>query len=169
VVAVGYTWTEDRDDLITLEEARALPAPYFVGEAFEGLPLTVIVGPDQPVTFIYGDCDRQPNPKEDFGCTSPLQNMNETMGQRWPGDFSPTLPCRRVAVRGVPAVFVGNNVGRDLGLVVYMGDRIITIYGDPVSRMLRAAEALRPVDAERATTEDLPQPTVDASGLARCS
>jgi hypothetical protein len=35
--------------------------------------------------------------------------------------------------------------------------------------MLRAAEELRPVDAERATTEDLPQPTADASGLARCS
>lgn len=56
----GCGWTDGpHPDLITLEEARALPgpAPYWVGEAFEGLPLTAIAGPLPPVFVLYGECE----------------------------------------------------------------------------------------------------------------
>jgi hypothetical protein len=43
--AAACSWTDSEGDS-TLDEIRALPgpAPYFVGEEFEELPLTVILG-----------------------------------------------------------------------------------------------------------------------------
>ena len=64
----GCSWTDDPQGDSTLDEIRALPgpAPYFVGETFEDLPLTAILGRSLPLTFIYGDCE----PPPDGGCAT---------------------------------------------------------------------------------------------------
>jgi hypothetical protein len=47
--------------------------------------------------------------------------------------------------------------------------KTISIVADSEARTLRAADALRPVDADAASAGDLPTPTLDAEpGLARC-
>ena len=87
-----------------------------------------------------------------------------------PANMSTTIPCRKVTVRGARGAFFGSEIGVDLSLQLYVGDRTISIFADSTDRALRAAEALRPVDAVRATTDDLPAPTIDVGpGLARCS
>jgi hypothetical protein len=74
------------------------------------------------------------------------------------------IECRRVTVRGVPGAFFGSD------LDLYVGNQTVVIFADSQARALRAAEALRPVDANRATTEDLPAPSVEAeAGLQHCS
>ena len=167
--SAGCGWTEGpHPDLITLEEARALPgpAPYWVGESFEGLPLKAVVGPTLPLEVDYGECEYEPNEEEGWGCDSPLgietKPISEESGLSWPED-----PCRQVTVRGVAGAFFGT--GLDAHLELYTGDQTITIFADAPGRVLRAAEALRSVDADRATTEDLPPPTIDVEPvLARC-
>ncbi len=167
----GCGWTEGpHPDLITLEEARALPgpAPYFVGEKFEGLPLTAVVGPPLPLEVDYGECEYEPNPEEGWGCDSPLGIETKPISEGRPGLSWSERPCRRVTVRGVAGAFFGT--GLDAHLELYSGDQTITFFADSPGRALRAAAALRPVDADRATTEDLPPPTIDVEpGLARCS
>jgi hypothetical protein len=162
----GCGWTEGpHPDLITLEEARALPgpAPYWVGEAFEGLPLTAIAGPPPSVFIPYGECKYEASEEEGYGCTSPLGI--ETRPIEDPALYSPGRPCRRVTVRGIAGAVYG--VGLDAYLELYSGDQTIVISADSPGRALRAAEALRSLDADRATTEDQPPPTIDVEpGLA---
>ncbi|HXV96437.1 MAG TPA: hypothetical protein VD695_07800 [Gaiellaceae bacterium] len=84
-------------------------------------------------------------------------------------------PSRPHHARGSPrspraGAFFGNEAGFDLFLELYSGEQTISIVADSEARALRAARALRPVDADRASTEDLPPPTIDVeSGLAHCS
>jgi hypothetical protein len=165
----GCTYTEDRDGLFSLEEARELPGspPYFVGQSFEGLQLNRILGPYQPITFIYGECGSPPT--EDGTCPSPLHILVYPLKGMVPDASSPR-PCRKVTVRGVEGAFFGKTIGRDLTLELYVGDRAVTIAADSTARALRAAAALRPVDADGASAGDLPLPTQDVTaGLARCS
>jgi hypothetical protein len=164
----GCGWTEGHPDLITLEEARELPepAPYWVGQEFEGLPLTAILRPPGAV-FFYGECDREPGPEEDYGCNSPLRIETRPIAGG-PADWTDLL-CRRVNVRGVSGAFFGNEPGFDLFLELYSGEQTIYIVADSEARALRAARALRPVDADRASTEDLPPPAIDVEpALAHC-
>jgi len=160
--AAGCSWTDSEGDS-TLEEIRALPgpAPYFVGEEFEELPLTAILGRTLPLSFIYGDCEPPPG---EGGCPTPLEVQVWPIERRPPGIISETIACRKVTVRGAEGAFFGSD------LDLYVGNQTITIFADSQERALRAAEALRPVDADRATSEDLPAPSVDAeAALARCS
>jgi hypothetical protein len=160
--AAACSWTDSEGDS-TLDEIRALPgpAPYFVGEEFEELPLTVILGRVLPLSFIYGDCEPPPG---EGGCPAPLEIQVFPIDQRPPGMISSMIACRKVTVRGVQgALFSGD-------LDLYVGDQTVVIFADSTERTLRAAEALRPVDADRATEEDLPSPTIDPGpALERCS
>jgi hypothetical protein len=70
---VGCSRTVGPSEDLTLEEVRERTgtAPHFVGEQFEDLPLTAIVGSTWPVTFIYGDCGIPFG--MDGGCAPPLE------------------------------------------------------------------------------------------------
>ncbi|MGH3012002.1 MAG: hypothetical protein ACRDLZ_04495 [Gaiellaceae bacterium] len=85
----------------------------------------------------------------------------------WPDDTDADEAldgCRKVSVRGAPGAFYSGD------LDLYVGNQTVVIFADSRARALRAAEALRTVDAERATGRDLPAPTIDPEpGLARCS
>jgi hypothetical protein len=168
MTTAGCGWTEGHPDLITLEEARALPgpAPYWVGQEFEGLPLTAINKPPSVIVH-YGECEYEGSEEEDYGCNSPLRIETRPIAGG-PADWT-SLSCRRVTVRGVAGAFFGNEPGFDLWLELYSDEQTISIVADSEARALRAARALRPVDAERASTEDLPPPAIDVEpGLASC-
>jgi hypothetical protein len=159
----GCALTDDRGVEGALAELRERPGPgpYFVGETFEGLPLTAISAAGPRVTFVYGDCDPPP---DEGGCAPPLEVQIWPIGRRAPGVISSMIECRKVTVRGVPGAFFGSD------LDLYVGDQTVVVFADSQPRALRAAEALRPVDADRASEGDLPAPAIDADGpLARCS
>ena len=74
------------------------------------------------------------------------------------------IECRAVTVRGSRGAFFGSDLDLDVG------NQTVVIFADSQARALRAAEALRPVDAERVSSGDLPEPTIDPGpALARCS
>lgn len=90
-----------------LEDVKAMRgAPlYYVGDSFEGLPLTAIIGnPSRNLTFIYGDCDI-PIGIDPGGCPPPLEVQNEVCPDRtivvlFPGGSVDTARAR-AAVRPV--------------------------------------------------------------------
>lgn len=160
----GQTVTTRGD--LTLEEATRLPGPplYFLGEEFEGLPLTAIVGKRAP-TFIYGSCEIPPG--TEGGCAPPIQVQHWSLSERNPGRYAPMLGCQRYEVRGVPAASWDNG-----GLDVHSGDRTVVIFGDDEGQKFRAAEALRQVNGSLTASEPLPAPNPAfnvAPGLGRCT
>lgn len=73
------------------------------------------------------------------------------------------VECRKVTVRGAAGAFFGSD------LDLYVGNQTVVFFADSQERALRAAEALRPVDADRATGDALPKPAIDPKpALARC-
>jgi hypothetical protein len=163
VAAGGCSWTgEPVGDALQDVRDRPGPKPYFVGETFEDLPLTAISGRDMPLTFIYGDCDIPFG--SDGGCAPPLEVQVWPIERRPPGIISEMVECRRVTVRGTLGAFYGSD------LDLYVGGQTVVIFADTQQRALRAAEALRPVDADRASAGDLPAPAIDPEPpLERCS
>jgi hypothetical protein len=162
-LAAGCSYTSEPKSDYTLEEVRHRVGPtlYFVGEQFEELPLTAIVGRPWPLTFIYGDCDIPFG--TEGGCAPPLEVQVWPIERRPPGAISEMLDCRRVTVRGALGAFYGSD------LDLYVGDLTVVVFADSRERTLRAAAALRPVDAGN-VTGDLPAPTIDpVPALARCS
>jgi hypothetical protein len=163
VVLGGCVLTDERNVEASLEELRERPGPglYYVGETFEGLPLTDISAAGPQVTFFYGDCEPPP---DEGGCAPPLEVQIWPIERRPPGAISSMIECRKVAVRGASGAFYGSD------LDLYVGDQTVVVFADSQPRALRAAEALRPVDADRASDQDLAAPAIDAEGpLARCS
>jgi hypothetical protein len=159
----GCALTDDGKVDAALEELRERPrpGPYFVGETFEGLPLTHVSESHAPLTFAYGDCEPPP---DEGGCAPPLEVQVWPIERRPPGIISSMIECRKVTVRGVPGAFFGSD------LDLYVGDQTVVVFADSQGRALRAAEALRPVDANGVSSTDLPAPTIDAEvPLARCS
>ena len=163
-VIVGCSRTVEPQGNATLEDVRARsgPRPYFVGERFEELPLTAILGKAWPVTFIYGDCEVPGG--TDGGCAPPLEVQVWPIEKRPPGMISAMLECRMVTVRGVRGAFYGSD------LDLYVDGVTVVVFADSRARTLRAAEALRPVDAERATADGLPEASIDPEPkLQHCS
>jgi hypothetical protein len=123
--------------------------------------LTAILGRKLPLTFIYGDCEPPP---DEGGCPAPLEIQVFSIEQRPPGIISSMIPCRLVTVRGAPGAFFGGD------LDLYVGDLTVVIFADSRARALRAAEALRLVDADLPTGGNLPTSAIDPEPrLAHCS
>ena len=140
-------------ELADLEQSDA-PPTYFVGERFEGLPITAILGRPPHVSIFYGDCDI-PIGFDPGGCAPPLDLQHVSSTER-----PPRPPCRR-AHPNVPAAFVD---GSD-GLEVYVSDLTVVVFADNEDRAVRAAAALRPVKGQ----PRLPRPRADVvRDLAEC-
>jgi hypothetical protein len=143
------------DDL-TLDELRRAEAPpsYFVGEEFEGLPLTRIVGTTETPSFLYGECEAP---------CSPVQIQHWRIEKRPPSLYDADIPCRRVRSGSVPAAAFETSGGVD----VYIGDRTVVVFGESDAEMERAVRALRPVKVGQSR---LPEPRIDVSvALRRCT
>jgi hypothetical protein len=140
-----------------VDELRASPAPiYWLGESFDGLPLTY----STERLMVYGDCE----PESDTGCVPPLQLQHWPLAQRHPSKFTVTpgrrTPCTRGTVGGrTVAVFATTG-----GLEVYIGRMVVVVFAE-WERTLRAVKALRPLNGARRLPE--PPPALRRA-LARC-
>jgi hypothetical protein len=132
---------------------------YFVGQSFDGLPLTdnsyeCRPPTPQPITredfvsFVYGDCTQGPG--DEGGCAPPLEIQTWPACDTWysqyrfgnPGD--PTGGPALVRRRGVPASFIDKLPG-EIQLEVYTGDVGVRIFSDTRDRAERVVRALRSV------------------------
>src|SRR6266540_1296382 len=138
--ACGATREAKPKSDITLSQLRRASAPptYFLGTRYRGLPLTGIVGGLGRTTFIYGTCRIQPGQE---GCAPPLELQHWSLRERPPWKFPAGTSCRLVHVRGVAAAAFASSGG----LEVYLGNRVVVVFGRTLAAMRRAVVALRPV------------------------
>jgi hypothetical protein len=140
--------------------SRSGPPLYFLGDAFEGLPLTEV---EELGLFVYGECNGEGS-GDTFHCSAPqVQLQHYPLERRHPAMFDASMraPCGRGVVRGrMIAVFATTG-----GLEVYIGRRVVVVFGDSPERTLRAAGALR---ALRGPSEAEPPASV-ARELATCT
>jgi hypothetical protein len=149
------------------EAARELaqsdgPPLYYLGDDFEGLPLTEV---EPRGFFVYGECDGEGS-GDTFHCTKPqVQLQHYALARRHPAMFEATpteaAACARGTAAGRPvAAFVTAG-----GLEVYAGSRVVVIFGDSAGRTLRAARSLRVLRGPRGGAP----PASVSRALARCS
>ena len=129
----------EQDALRAQEQANV--QLYWLGESYDGLPLTEVWAADRPGSgrahLIYGECDGESEGIDDFHCTKPQIQI-----QHFPFDavgWRIASGCRTLpTLRGVPTL-------RHDGLVLVTGDGIVKIYGRRKSEDDRIARALRPL------------------------
>ena len=145
----------------TIEDAKAFTdfPVYWLGESYEGLPLTrivrgkgelelhpqvaAIVGQDvikeDSLGFMYGTCD----PGYDGGCVLPLVVSIE------PYCVNPSLDVKKAYTPGAPFEIRGAQAREEAGHLVLRTNVIITIFtaGEDLAVASQAAEMLRKVGA----------------------
>ncbi len=158
-VALGGCGTAHPAPIGAGELAEAQTFPYFTvywaGPSFDGQPLVAADGQRDYISSMgdsvyYGDC--VPGKHIVGGsCLLPLQittviyslHSNASLGTQ-----------HNTVVRGVPAAVYDE--GRSLEL--YSGRVAIDVFSDSLASALRAAMALRPLNAPGSPTQDLPLP-----------
>lgn len=146
----------------SLKTFEAFPL-YWVGQEFEGLPLSGVVRladpetmvPEDNVTIHYGVCD----PGSE-GCSPPLQIRIEPYCYRpqdllAPGEAGPLL-----AVRGAEALSLGPE-----GLVVWTGTVAVTISAGSAEQAMRVADTMVAANGLGPTKPEdlLPSPNKDCT------
>ena len=132
----------------TIEDAkqfREFPL-YWLGESYEGLPLTKIIryryDPEPPipateaeniVLFIYGSC----TPGPDSGCAPPLSIRVEPYCMKPREGFAPAVRGAPFEVRGVPAEQIAGD------LRIWTSAVSVKIFTDGQAAQVEAAEKLR--------------------------
>ena len=126
---------------------------YWLGESYDGLPLSEVWAADQPgagrAHFIYGECDGESEGIDDFHCTKPQIQI-----QHFPFEaksWKRASGCRTLpTLRGVPTL-------RHDGLVLVTAGGIVKIYGRRAREDDEIARALMPLGKRRASR--LPPPS----------
>jgi hypothetical protein len=150
-------------DVSGLRSAEAPPA-YWLGERFDGLPLSEIVGGVGRPTLVYGTCEVPPG--SDGGCSPPLQLQHWPVSERSPSRFQVApgqrTSCRLLAEPNVTAAIFATTGGVE----VYLGDRVVVLFGE--ANLVRKAMAeLRPLKPQQPALPP-PPPSVDEQ-LRRCA
>jgi len=147
--------SEDAKDDIS--ELRASGSPlYWLGEEFDGLPLTHA---DERL-IVYGTCE----PESDTGCAPPLQLQHWPLARRHPSKFTYTPGTPAACTRGTVGGRTVAAFATTGGLEVYFGRTIVVVFSD-WPRSVRAVKALRPIDG----TSPIPKPPAEVErALARC-
>ena len=141
--------------------AASGPPLYYLGDAFEGLPLTHA---EERGLLIYGECEPE-GEGDTYHCTGPqVQLQHWQLARRHPRMFmltpSDPAPCARGSIGGrTVAAFSTSG-----GLEVYLGEQVVVVFAE-ARRALRAARALRPLRGGPSRAK--PPPSVGAA-LARC-
>jgi hypothetical protein len=146
------------DSEADIDKLRASSEPrYWLGEEFEGLPLTHA----DDRLIVYGDCD----PGPDAGCSPPLELQHWALGERHPSQFTEApgrlADCRRGTLEGT-LVAAFSTTG---GLEVYLGRTVLVVFAES-QRAMRAVKSLRRLNGP----QRLPEPPSNVRrSLARCS
>jgi hypothetical protein len=167
-VALGGCATEhppqlDRAALVEAETFPYYPI-YWVGPRFEGRPIAAVDGTESYSTTIgdsvyYGDCINNTGLLGGGGsCRLPLQVTTVIYRRHY---NAPLGPQSNTLIRGVPAV--SYDEGRSIEL--YSGRTSIDVFSATPQGAIRAAWALRPLNAPGSASADLPAP-VFCPGLA---
>jgi len=140
---------------------RSRPTPdrpiYYLGDDFDGLPLTAVLREADLTTFLYGTCKIPPF--SDTGCAPPVQVQTHRFD---PDAWAMVAGCRRLgSLRGVPTVDLS-------GLTLFTADvmvKIDIVASDEEKRKQRAVEALRTVSDGARARGPLPPPPNDIRPL----
>lgn len=165
VILAGCASLDPISPELSLDDLRTSgPTAYYLGERFQDVPLTAIVGTREGPTVVYGGCDAGDAP-EAPSCVPPVQLAQQPIGERHPALYDEGAACSRTELRGVPAAWISASY-----LDLFAGDRTITVYADTRERALAAVDGLRSVDGSIEAGATLPAPTLDIAGeLARCA
>ncbi|MGH2878081.1 MAG: hypothetical protein ACRDK4_00510 [Solirubrobacteraceae bacterium] len=142
-----------------LVEAQTFPyyPIYWVGPRFEGRPLAAVDGTKSYSTTIgdsvyYGDCVNNKGLLGGGGsCRLPLQ-VTTVIYRRHSN--APLGPQSNTLIRGVPAVVYDEGSSIEM----YTGRTSIDIFSDTSAGALRAAEAVRTLNAPGSDSGELPPP-----------
>jgi hypothetical protein len=142
-------------------EARPGRTAYFLGWAFEGLPLQNVgeYRTDRAyfLTFSYGSCAPTP-------CAAPLSVQVFPLEGRNPSRWGPRSRCFRGTFRGVPVGVLPGNWALDL----YTRRTTVSISGAP-RQVLRAARSLRRASGGSSRATLGRPPSWVSRELARCT
>jgi len=134
---------------------------YSAGDRVDGLPLVAVVRRNDTanfVSFVYGDCTAG----GDAGCAPPAEIQVWPACLRNPALYDSPLPgapvLQRATVRGVPAAFFDDGTR----LEIQTGRSTVVVFGDSRARVLRIADALRPVNPPLPIGPSLPSPAPGA-------
>lgn len=151
---------------VALDGLRAAEAPpaYWLGERFEGLPLTANAGGVERPTFVYGSCEIPPG--SDGGCAPPLALQHWPLAERSPNRFQAApgqrASCSLLAEPNLTAA-IFETTG---GVEVYLGDRVVVLFGER-DLIRKALRELRPLKLQQPTLP--PPPAWVHDQLHRCA
>ena len=147
---------------MSVEEARAFSEfpLYWLGEMYEGLELTTLLGVKNVVTFMYGKCVI----KGDGGCAQPFQVIIRPLCLSRPGTKNPMVHAGELfSLRGALA-----QEYTDGHLELGIGSVSVTLFG-PTREMMKAmAQALRPVAGPGEAPSEAGAPLSPANSVDVC-
>jgi hypothetical protein len=145
--------------VLALEDARGFEsfALFWVGESFEGMPLTTILRREDTaelVSFVYGDCEAG----DEAGCAPPMEVQVWPACRRHLGLYREGAiagpGAERVVVRGVPGALLDGGARLEL----QTADATVVVFAGSSEQASRTVSALRPLRATMAVGAALPPP-----------
>ena len=149
---------------MSVEEARAFSEfpLYWLGEVYEGLELTTLLGGKNNFTFLYGKCVVRP--AGEGGCPQPFQVYVQPLCDSRPGTAHPMVHAGELfTLRGALA-----QEYTDGHLQLGIGSVSVTLFG-PTREMMKAmAQALRPVAGRGQAPSEAGAPLSPANSADVC-
>ena len=147
---------------MSVEEARAFSEfpLYWLGETYEGLELTTLLGGKNNFTFLYGKCVT----KGDGGCPAPFQVIVRPLCLSRPGTKHPMVHAGELfSLRGALA-----QEYTDGHLELGIGSASVTLFGPSRELMKAMAQDLRPVAGPGEAPSEAGAPLSPANSVDVC-
>ena len=147
---------------MSVEEARAFSEfpLYWLGETYEGLELTTLLGGKNNFTFLYGKCVT----RGDGGCPQPFQVIVRPLCLSRPGTKAPMVHAGELfTLRGALA-----QEYTDGHLELGIGSVSVTLFGPDRELMKAMAQNLRPVAGPGQAPSEAGAPLSPANSVDVC-
>ena len=149
---------------MSVEEARAFSEfpLYWLGETYEGLELTTLLGGKNHFSFLYGKCVIRP--AGDGGCPQPFQVIIRPLCLSRPGTKAPMVHAGELfTLRGALA-----QEYTDGHLELGIGSVSVTLFGPDREMMKAMAQNLRPVAGPGQAPSEAGAPLSPANSVDVC-
>ena len=147
---------------MSVEEAREFSEfpLYWLGETYEGLELTTLLGGKKNFTFLYGKCVV----RSEGGCPAPFSVIVRPLCNSRPGTADPSVHAGELfSLRGALA-----QEYTDGHLKLGIGSVSVTLYGPTRDMMKAMAENLRPVAGPGQAPSEAGAPLSPANSVDVC-